>query len=289
MRSLRALEVTVTVTVTAALLLAAAFVPGPARAADAVDVTYDLSDTTVEVLQGFNFQNVAFVSNDDSINGTVAGSMKVRYTSSSQSSMPIESGPASLLLFNLTMPDFTLQRFMSSGTKNPYTVVYPLFSGSFHWQLGGGPLVGNLTSGGALTGLSGTLHLTGTAKCLFPYPYSAACIQYAGIPGGVTAQINRYYSGPFTFAGSVGPYGGAQSTRHTVTGQAPVSLKQGFVFALSSGLTHNGYGGAQLVGREVLREAEGHDPKVIPEPGTLLLIGSGIAGLVLVGRASRRG
>lgn len=282
MRSSRTFQTFAALAVT---LITTAGLASPASAASTVDVTYNLSDTTLEgVWAGIN---ILPVSNADTVNGTLSGSMKVQYASNSQSSMPIQTGAASLLSLNLTVSTFTIGRFNESGTKGAYYPFLPYMSGNLHWQLTGGPLAGNLTSGGALTGLAGGIKLTGTAKCLLPAPYSFYCGFFVGIPAGVTAQISRSYTGPFNLAGSVGPNGGAQSTRHTLSGSGPISFVQG-QFLLSNGATHNGYGGAQIVGREVLREAAGHPPKVIPEPGTLLLLGAGTAGLAFVGRATRR-
>lgn len=285
MRSLR--TVRAIVILAASLIVATGLAPIQARATSTVDVTYDLSDTTLEGLFGFAFDKVVNVSNSNPVNGTVAGSMKIRYASNSQSSIPIQSGTASLVSFNLTVQSLSVKQARQSGTASPYNFPYTWLQGNVHWQLTGGPGVGALTSGGALTGLSAALRLTGTAKCALPSFGSSYCGLLVGIPYGVTANISRSYTGPFNLGGSIGAYGGAQSTPHTVTGGGPASVRFKNAFALSNSLTHNGYGGAQIVGREILREGGGIS-KPIPEPGTLLLLGAGTAGLALVGRATRR-
>lgn len=269
----------------ATLLLIGGLVGGRAEAASTVDVTYDLADTSLSAL--WNKDNRVTYGNGRPLNGTVTGSMKVRYTSDSSSGMPIQTGPLSLLSFNLTIQD-----------KNPYwTVTLDVFSpgggllstgegaltGTFNWQLATA-VTGGRTAGGALTGLSGNLLLTGRANCLFTT--KTRCGQKLGLPTQ-TVNLNYSYTGTFDLAGDAGAYGGASSTPHTLTGSGPINIgfnavNVGGGFFLKRFPGYDTFGNT-LVGREILREAEGKT-KVVPEPATFALVGAGL----LAGAAARR-
>lgn len=269
----------------AGLLLAVSMSSGFVHAASTVDITYDLSDTTLVWEARFGPGLVFPVANEDpfSMNGTIAGSMKIRYTSDSSSGMPVVHGAGTLVSFNLTAKSLALPGVNvyqgSVDTNNP-----AYMTGTLRWSLTA-PVSGGFTSGSGFTGLSGNLLMTGTVDCL--YPTTEGCLYLVGLPAHpVYPSYSR--SGAFIMAGSDGPYGGAQSTRHTLSGRVTAIRWIPGNPLLGLGFRHDGYTAVQLVGREVLREAVGHDPKIIPEPGTLLLLGAGTAGLALVGSATRR-
>lgn len=266
----------------AAALLVTTLGPGLSRAASTVDVSYDLSDTTLvwDIRSG----KLPVDNEDFSVNGTISGSMKVQYASDSSSGMPILHDNATLQTFNLTVESLALQRGIKGGKTITGTVY---LTGTLHWQLTS-PVAGNLTSNGMLTGLNVNLLMTGRADCPFPLP--SYCAYFVGLPT-FTVYPSYSRSGAISVAGTVGPYGGADYTRHTLTGRAPAIGWQPGAGVIGLGYDFwdlDDRGGAFIVGREVVRTAAGHGTRIVPEPGTLLLLGAGTAGLAVVGCATRR-
>lgn len=250
---------------------------GPASAASSVDVTYDLADTIV-----------LHPTLPDCPAGTgiclsqtlLDSSMKIRYASNSASSMPILSGAATLQSLTLSW-DITIN-WMTGATN---ATLSPITTGHIRVNLLS-PITGSVLSGGTLTFGAGQFGVTGSRHCGGIPVVSAFCVA----AGATLTSVVGVLPGPVTtaatpgLAGSLGPYGGAQSTGHTVSGSLPLSVPT----KLGGGTASVFFTGISVVGREILREAEGHPPKPIPEPGTLLLLGAGTAGLALVGRATRR-
>lgn len=259
-----------------------------ARAANVVDVTYDLSDSRL-VWENL-FGDLMPVSNTSpfSMNGTVAGSMKVRYTSNSSSAMPIVHGPATLLTFNLTAKSLEFfnvrQTFPGLSIEYRYNV---RLTGSLHWELTT-PVTGSFKSVYRFdtTGY-GNFLMTGRMNCLLTL---SACRKEFGIPS-FTIYPRYFHSGPVALAGRDGPYGGAQSTPHTLAGKIRgIRWRPGAALvALASDVnTNHALGGVYPIGREIVREAAGHPPKPIPEPTTMALLGGALCAVSAVDRMRRR-
>lgn len=254
---------------------------GPVGAAEFVDITYDLSDTTLTN----NFPECPVPRGEGGCTNIelLGASMKIRYTSDSASSMPILHGLA-------TLQSLALSAQVDHGYEDPGGVFHPNTTARVNVSVVS-PVIGSLLSGGTLTFGTAQIRVTGSRHCHEHPVISGLCIALAGTLTSIVGPL-----GPFTttealsFAASPGAYGGGRSTPQTVSGTfsvyAPSKVAQ----------EHPEYGdyvpvfasAVRVVGREILREAPGHDPKPIPEPGTLLLLGAGAAGLALVSRATRR-
>lgn len=220
--------------------------PPPADAATTVDVTYDLADSTLDI--GLFSQ----------LNRDFGGTMTVRYTG--DGGLGIVSGPATIL-------SLTFDAYLGFG----YGYVA---SATMTGQLLA-PVTGTLV-GNNLSGLSGfNLAMAGTVHC----KYTGPCTSYFGLVASIPFPISGSTVGDAQLGGPIGPYGGAQSTPHTLQGNIPAHLQ---IIAGTATVRR-----VNLVGRELLRTGGGQT-KPIPEPGTLLLLGAGAVGLALVGRATRR-
>lgn len=218
----------------------------PAEAATTVDVTYDLADSTLDV------------GSFTQLNRSFAGSMTVRYTS--DGGLGIVSGPATVLAI-------TFDAYLGFGYGN-------LATATMTGQLLG-PVTGTLSGGSQLLGLSAaSFAVSGLVHCKAVGPCTSI-----GLVASIPFPFSGTTVGNAQLQGSVGPYGGAQSTSHTLTGNVPAS---GVILPGIAAINQ-----VQIVGRELQRTGGGQT-KPIPEPGTLLLLGAGTAGLALVGRATRR-
>lgn len=233
-----------------------------AQAADQVEITYDLSESTLnwETISG----SLTSVANDDDLtSGRISGSMKVRYTSDNASGMPIRDGTATLLALNLTATKLELP-------AEPYTGRLGFWlTGTLRWQLTA-PVVAKFTAGNVLTGLASTaldgqFLMTGSVNCLPGLTYSVRwfyCPYFFGLPPYKT-RVTYRHSDAVAVSGEKGQYGGAQSTRHTLSGRVPgIAWQPNPYLGLGADFYPSDYGGVFIVGREVLREAEGHEPKV---------------------------
>lgn len=229
---------------TGALLIASALLitapSQPASGATAVDVTYDLSDSSLDI------------GTVSQLNRNFSGTMTVRY--SNDGGLGIVSGPATILSFTF---DAYLGFLYGAGATIDLT----------------GQLVntvtGTLIGGSALSGLNGwSLAMQGTLHCKL----TGTCTGL-GVPASTPTLVSGTATGTAQLAGLIGPYGGAQGTVHTLSGSVPatITVLPGVITAQA----------VNVVGREVSRTP-------VPEPGTLLLLGVGAAGLALVGRATRR-
>lgn len=249
-------------------------VVSPAGAATFVDITYDLSETTI-----LNSLLPECAGAGGCVDTEIlGGSMKIRYPSNSATSMPILHGTATLQSMTLHAHVAFVTYAVTNTTKWIFTTA------SLNIGLVS-PALGSLLSGGTLTFPIAQFAVTGSRHCPGHPITSGACLVLFGTLTSLVGPLGPYTgAAALSFAASAGPNGGAQSTRHTVSGAAPVYAPTKFlVVGYRSFAT-----GVNILGREILREAEGHDPKVTPEPGTLLLLGAGTAGLALVGRATRR-
>lgn len=247
-----------------ALLLGA---PAAAGAAATVDVSYELSDSTFTTVP-------ADINVDTEFHTTILGSrMRITYPSDSASSMPLSQGSIVLQTLEVTLnqawslsPGITIF-FRESGALTTASLRLRLLS----------PVSGTLLSGSTLAFGSGKFRISGSRHCQL-----SVCTYYWDVYSSVPSVFTPVTaSGPFTLRGTTSPYGVAPSTIHGVSGALPIPTIVGNI--PQTLLT-----GVDLVGREIRREAEGHDTRVIPEPGTLLLLGAGAAGLGLLGRTRRR-